>query len=207
MSERTETARLLQEEYRAAVDVLVRVKAFLAQTDDLRIASINACGVRALIGDFHRLLESEFSSPPGFVEQVLLPLLDRQGARELSALIAAERAGMRPLADCLRRICAAALQGGFEMVSWAAFQGLAQAFSEQMLRHLEHKETALLRAVDAALDPAHAPGLDGELAEAYRAAVARMDDPPPAVPHPTKPRPNPDSRSGRTLLYPVLTTG
>ncbi|MBL8325377.1 MAG: hemerythrin domain-containing protein [Rubrivivax sp.] len=150
--------QVLDEEHRATLELLARVRRAAADEDPAALAAIAPGLARALTHEIGRHFD--------FEEQQLFPRLHEGGAGDLATLLLEEHHTLRAVAAELlppaRRLAAGAAPGPDEM---AVMRRTALEWAERLEAHV-HKETqALLPELDNLLDESS----DGELAMAYAA--------------------------------------
>jgi hemerythrin-like domain-containing protein len=150
--------QVLDEEHRATLDLLARVRRAATADDPVPLAAMAAGLLRALTHEIGRHFD--------FEEQQLFPRLHEGGAGDLATLLLEEHHTLRAVAAELlppaRRLAAGEALDSAEM---STMRRAALEWVERLEAHV-HKETqALLPAVEDVLDDAS----DSELAMAYAA--------------------------------------
>ncbi|MBI3367001.1 MAG: hemerythrin domain-containing protein [Burkholderiales bacterium] len=152
-----QTAQMLHDEHRAHLDLLAQVEAvFGARQADL-------ASRLALVRSLRHQLDHETQRHFDFEERELFSRLAEAGDSDIAELLREEHDAMRALAEELRPLSAAALDGSLDAAGWDALRRAALEMVERQVSHIQKESMALLPRLDDLLDE----DTDRELAFAY----------------------------------------
>lgn len=143
MSFSRQTARLLDDEHRANLQLLERVERALRGDD---------AGLAALAAPLVRQLDHEIGRHFAFEEEALFPLMADAGDGDLATLLAEEHATLREVAGELLPLARAAAAGPLAGDDAAALRRLAAELVERLVAHIQKETMGLLPLLDDLLD-------------------------------------------------------
>ncbi|WP_284619117.1 hemerythrin domain-containing protein [Aquabacterium humicola] len=143
MSFSRQTARLLDDEHRANLQLLERVERALRGDD---------AGLAALAAPLVRQLDHEIGRHFNFEEEALFPLMADAGDGDLATLLAEEHATLREVAAELLPLARAAAAGPLGSEDAAALRRLAAELVERLVAHIQKETMGLLPLLDDLLD-------------------------------------------------------
>jgi hemerythrin-like domain-containing protein len=160
-----QVARMLHEEHIAVLDLLGRLTGLLNRHGPGTPPDNSEPATGKLLGDLAAAIETEIKAHFDFEEVALFPVLDENGESELTGLYIGDHRTIVPLGKTAAKMVRAASAEGFDKTAWAAFHPVATEFAEQLMRHAEAEEAALIPLLDELLETDE----DDRLAQRYEA--------------------------------------
>lgn len=162
MSFSRRTAQLLHEDHQATVAVIEALDELIARARKTPPDTSDPAVAKALTGATGAI-EEEVSNHFTFEEEELFTRLEEMGDVGIGMVLRSEHQALLPLGRQVADMARAAVAGGFDATSWAAFRDTAGELIERMFAHIQKEEMALLPMLEEILDDEE----DMTLAEAY----------------------------------------
>ena len=163
MNFQRQVSRLLDDEHRANLQILVRVDDAFARVP--RGSEAGDTELAQIVGAFARHIEQDIDRHFGFEERELFPRMDDHGDGDLASLLSEEHDAIRAVGVELLARAHAAVAGTLDRDGWAALRRNAVEMVERETAHIQKETMALLPIVDNLLDE----DTDRELAFSYAA--------------------------------------
>lgn len=148
----THITRALHDDHLAALTLIERLDALLGRHHPDYAPAAATPAVAALLRDCDHAIALEIGPHFDFEEAELFPRLDAAGAAAMVALLTAEHAHIRPLAQTLTALARQGQSRGFTAALWQEFHATGADFSGQLAAHIAKEEMGMLPALDDILD-------------------------------------------------------
>jgi hemerythrin-like domain-containing protein len=155
--------RSLHEEHVTALARLDRLAAVLAANGPGSPPDAGDAGIAKTLDDVAATLGDDITHHFAFEEAHLFPLFAERADPGIAEMLRQEHEIIRPLAERLVAIIAAAKPAGFTAESWAELHDVGGEVAEREVFHIQKEEMGFLPALDQMLDDAE----DGPLQMAF----------------------------------------
>jgi hemerythrin-like domain-containing protein len=161
MTHSTQTARLLDDEHRANLELLGRMENAIAR------APSATPGLSDLLRQFAHAMSHDIARHFEFEEEALFPLVADAGDGAIAALLQEEHDAIREVVAELLPLVKTLAEGRIDEASWDRLRIVTLELVERQVAHIQKETMALLPLLEDILEP----NADGELALAYAATA------------------------------------
>ena len=155
--------KVLHDEHISVISLMEKLQNFASGA---KPTSDDASAANRFLSDIIAAIEGEITGHFDFEENDLFPLVNEEGAEDMSALLGEEHSVIKPLGDALTANARAAIAGGFDDASWTDFKRLGGEYAERLTSHAQKEEMSLLPLLDEIIED----DLDRQLDAQYRGA-------------------------------------
>ena len=148
MIPQTQVAKSLHDEHVAVIALMER----LGNTVSTALENSDPQALTRLLTDVLAAIEGEIIPHFDFEEQHLFPILDDEGAGDLSELLSDENVVIRALSDQVKLSAKLLLDNDFSAEAWNRFKQPAFEFSDRLSAHASMEEAGLIPLLDDLID-------------------------------------------------------